>query len=218
MMSISPLSEHHEDRAADRPDEIIEQRSADPRMQQNFLELLDAIGEDPARHGLVKTPRRAAQAWQFLTSGYHMDPEQVVNGAIFEEQYDEIISVKHIHFFSMCEHHLLPFYGVCHVAYIPDGRVIGLSKIPRIVDVFARRLQLQERLTTQVAETLQRILRPKGVAIVMEAFHMCMMMRGVEKQDSRTTTSEMIGAFKNNPQTRAEFLSLMGMDLVHGNF
>jgi GTP cyclohydrolase IA len=185
------------------------------KMSSLFHELLAEIGEDPARQGLLRTPVRAAKAWDFLTQGYRTDLAELVNGAIFTEKYDEIVAVKHIHFFSMCEHHLLPFYGVCHVAYIPDGKVIGLSKIPRIVDMFARRLQLQERLTKQIAESLNEVLKPRGVAVVMEAYHMCMLMRGVEKQDSRTTTSEMLGAFKDNPQTRQEFLSLMSVNLIH---
>jgi len=185
-----------------------------PRLAQAIGELLKEVGEDPQRPGLARTPERVARAWEFLTQGYRTDLNELVNGAIFEEKYDEIVAVKHIHFCSICEHHLLPFFGACHVAYIPDGRVIGLSKIPRIVDMFARRLQLQERLTQQVAETLDEVLRPRGVAVVMEAFHLCMIVRGVEKQDSRTTTSEMLGAFKTNSQTRMEFLNLIGAKLI----
>jgi GTP cyclohydrolase I len=175
--------------------------------------LLAAIGEDPDRDGLAKTPDRVARAWEELTRGYHVNVDELVNGAIFEERYDEMVVVKQIRFFSICEHHLLPFFGVASVAYIPNGRVIGLSKIPRIVEMFARRLQLQERLTQQVAQTLEQILRPRGVAVVMEAYHMCMMMRGVEKEDSLTTTSAMLGAFKDRPQTRQEFLNLIRMTM-----
>ena len=168
------------------------------------------IGEDPEREGLVKTPQRVEKAWAYLTGGYAMNAKEVVNGALFEEKCDEMVIVKHIHFFSFCEHHLLPFYGTCAVGYIPRGKVIGLSKIPRIVDMFARRLQLQERMTLQIAETLQDLLDPLGVGVVTEAAHLCMMMRGVEKQDSVTTSSAMLGAFRQSRQTRAEFLSLLG--------
>jgi GTP cyclohydrolase I len=186
---------------------------ANPRVVELTQRLLTAIGEDPERHGLERTPERVARAWADLTRGYHTNLEELVNGAIFAEQYDEMVVVKHIRFFSLCEHHLLPFYGVASVAYIPDGRVIGLSKLPRIVEMFARRLQVQERLTQQIAETIGEILKPKGVAVVMEAYHMCMMMRGVEKEDCLTTTSAMLGAFKH-PQTRQEFLGLVSMKLA----
>lgn len=195
-------------------DDRLAQIPAQPKMMNLVSQMLTELGEDVERPGLVRTPERVAKAWHFLTNGYRTDLNDLVNGAIFEEKYDEMVAVKNIHFCSMCEHHLLPFFGVCNVAYIPDGRVIGLSKIPRIVDMFSRRLQLQERLTQQIAETLNEVLRPKGVAVVMEAYHLCMIMRGVEKQDSRTTTSEMLGAFKNNPQTRQEFLNLMSMRLI----
>ena len=187
---------------------------ASPKMMTLIGELLQELGEDPERPGLRRTPERVAKAWQTLTQGYHTNLSDLINGAIFEERYDEMVAVKHINFFSMCEHHLLPFFGVCHVAYLPKGRVIGLSKIPRIVDMFARRLQLQERLSQQIAETLNEVLRPKGVGVIIEAYHLCMIMRGVEKQDSRTITSEMLGGFKSNPQTRAEFLNLIGMKLL----
>ncbi|MGC8839857.1 MAG: GTP cyclohydrolase I FolE [Candidatus Sumerlaeaceae bacterium] len=172
--------------------------------------ILELIGEDPSRQGLVRTPLRVARALETLTSGYMMSVEKIVNNAIFDEDYNEIVSVKNIHFFSLCEHHMLPFFGIANVGYIPNGKVIGLSKIPRIVDMFARRLQLQERLTTQVAECLNKILQPRGVAVVMEAYHLCMMMRGVEKQDCLTVTSCMLGDFKTNVQTRNEFLELCG--------
>ena len=195
-------------------DDRLETISPDIQMMPLVREILERLGEDTARPGLTRTPERVSKAWHFLTQGYQINLDELVNGAIFEEKYDEMVAVKNIHFFSMCEHHLLPFFGVCSVAYIPNGRVIGLSKIPRIVDMFSRRLQLQERLTQQIAETLNDVLRPKGVAVVMEAFHLCMIMRGVEKQDSRTITSEMMGGFKNNPQTRAEFLNLIGTRML----
>jgi GTP cyclohydrolase I len=172
-------------------------------------QLLIELGEDPAREGLVSTPYRAEKALRFLTSGYRTDIDQIVNGAMFSVKYDEMVLVRDIEFFSLCEHHLLPFFGKLHVAYLPKNKVIGLSKIPRIVDMFARRLQLQERLTQQVAETLQEVLEPEGVGVVSEARHLCMMMRGVEKQHSGTVTSAMLGAFRHNKETRDEFLSLI---------
>jgi GTP cyclohydrolase IA len=195
-------------------DERLAPLAANPKLMEIVSSLLHELGEDTRRPGLARTPERVAKSWRVLTEGYRTNLNDLVNGAIFEEKYDEIVAVKQIHFCSMCEHHLLPFFGVCNVAYIPDGRVIGLSKIPRIVEMFSRRLQLQERLTQQIAETLNEVLRPKGVAVVMEAYHLCMIMRGVEKQDSRTTTSQMLGAFRNNPQTRQEFLNLMAMKLI----
>lgn len=184
--------------------------SAESRLETVIHDLLEEIGEDPTRPGLLKTPERVARAWDYLTSGHGADLNELVNGAIFEEDCNEIVAVKKIHFFSLCEHHLLPFFGVCSVAYVPNGRIIGISKIPRIVDMFSRRLQVQERLTRQVAEALNEVLAPAGVAVIMEAYHLCTMMRGVQKQDSRTVTSEMVGVFKTNPQTRQEFLQLMG--------
>ncbi len=171
--------------------------------------ILLRIGEDPDREGLVRTPERAEKALRFLTSGYQMDVESIVNGALFAEKCDEMVVLKDIEFYSMCEHHLLPFFGTMHVAYLPGEKIIGLSKIPRIVDMFARRLQLQERLTQQVAETLQEVLQPKGVGVICEARHFCMMMRGVEKQHSGTVTSAMLGAFRQGKETRDEFLSLV---------
>jgi GTP cyclohydrolase I len=171
--------------------------------------LLLKIGENPERQGLVRTPARAEKALRFLTSGYDVDVAGIVNGAIFDETCDEMVVVKDIEFYSMCEHHLLPFFGTMHVAYLPNNKVIGLSKIPRIVDMFARRLQLQERLTHQVAETLQDVLSPKGVGVICEARHFCMMMRGVEKQHSGTVTSAMLGGFRERKETRDEFLSLV---------
>jgi GTP cyclohydrolase I len=178
-------------------------------MQDLVRKLLAALGEDPEREGLRETPRRVEKSLGFLTSGYRANVDDIVNGALFTVDYNEMVIVRDIDMYSLCEHHLLPFFGKCHVAYIPDGRVIGLSKVPRIVDVFARRLQVQERLTTQVAETLEAKLRPLGVAVVIEATHLCMAMRGVEKQNSVTVTSAMRGVFHRDPRTRAEFLELI---------
>jgi GTP cyclohydrolase I len=172
-------------------------------------EMLVRLGEDPNREGLARTPQRVCQALRFLTSGYATDIHKLVNGALYEVKYDEMVVVKDIEFFSMCEHHMLPFFGKMHVAYIPKSRVIGLSKIPRIVDAFARRLQIQERLTQQVAQTIQEIIDPVGVGVICEARHFCMMMRGVEKQHSGATTSAMLGAFRTLKETRDEFLSLV---------
>lgn len=172
-------------------------------------DVLRELGEDPSREGLLATPERAEKALRFLTSGYEADLQEIVNGAIFEERCDEMVVVKDIEFFSLCEHHLLPFYGKAHVAYIPNNRIIGLSKIPRIVDMFARRLQVQERLTKQVAECLQELLDAQGVGVIMEARHFCMMMRGVEKQHSATTTSSMLGVLRRRKETRDEFLALV---------
>jgi GTP cyclohydrolase IA len=171
--------------------------------------MLAALGEDPEREGLVRTPHRVDQAMKFLTSGYRMDVQKVVNGALYEVKYDEMVVVKDIEFFSMCEHHMLPFFGKMHVAYLPKNRVIGLSKIPRIVDVFARRLQIQERLTQEVAQTIQQVIDPVGVGVICEARHFCMMMRGVEKQHSGAMTSAMLGAFRDRKDTRDEFLALV---------
>jgi len=171
--------------------------------------VLTELGEDPAREGLVRTPARSEAALRFLTSGYHMDLRRVINGALFSVKYDEMVIVKDIEFFSLCEHHLLPFFGRMHVAYLPNDKVIGLSKIPRVVDMFARRLQVQERLTRQVAEAIQEVLEPKGVGVICEARHFCMMMRGVEKQHSGTVTSAMLGGFRARKETRDEFLSLV---------
>lgn len=172
-------------------------------------ELLSQIGEDPEREGLLNTPKRVAKAQQYLTSGYTMDIDKVLNNAIFEEEYDEMVIVKDIDFYSMCEHHMLPFYGKVHIAYVPAGKIVGLSKLPRIVDVFARRLQVQERMTKQICDTLVQYLSPRGVAVVAEGYHMCMMMRGVQKQNSKTTTSAMHGSFKDDVRTRTEFLNLL---------
>ena len=185
------------------------QESDEGTIADLMKQILVKIGEDPAREGLVRTPERAEKALRFLTSGYQMDVQSIVNGALFNERVDEMVVVKDIEFYSMCEHHLLPFFGTMHVAYLPKDKVIGLSKIPRIVDMFARRLQVQERLTQEVAETLQEVVQPRGVGVICEARHFCMMMRGVEKQHSGTITSAMLGAFREGKETRDEFLSLV---------
>jgi GTP cyclohydrolase I len=177
--------------------------------QELYRELLRRIGEDPERDGLVRTPERMEKSMAFLTRGYAMDVTQVLHDALFDVDYDEMVIVKDVEFFSQCEHHLLPFFGKAHIAYVPNGKVIGLSKIPRLVDVFARRLQVQERLTKQVSEAIQEAINPQGVAVILEAQHLCMMMRGVEKQHSSTVTSSMLGVFKEQIQTRNEFLSLV---------
>ena len=176
----------------------------------HMKEVIRLLGEDTEREGLLRTPERIDKALHYLTSGYSVNPEDVVNGALFGVNYDEVVIVRDIEFFSMCEHHMLPFFGKMHVAYLPNNKVIGLSKIPRLVDVFARRLQIQERLTQQVAEVIQRLIEPRGVAVVCEARHFCMMMRGVEKQHSAAVTSAMLGAFRDNKETRNELLSLLG--------
>jgi len=177
----------------------------------HMREILRELGEDPAREGIVRTPERFARAMRHLTSGYGMDPREVVGKGLFKQEESEIVIVRDIELYSLCEHHLLPFYGKAHVAYLPRGKIIGLSKIPRLVDVFARRLQVQERLTTQVSKTLMDLLKPHGVAVIMECYHLCMMMRGVEKQNSYTVTSSMLGDFKTNAITRQELLHLLGM-------
>lgn len=182
--------------------------------------MLADLGEDPTREGLRDTPRRVEKSLRFLTSGYAADVKAIINGALFSVDYSEMVIVRDIDFYSLCEHHLLPFFGKCHIAYLPKGRVLGLSKIPRIVDVFARRLQVQERLTSQIAETIREAIRPLGVAVVMEATHLCMAMRGVEKQNSVTTTSSMLGGFRDDARTRHEFLELIrhrGMNLNVGS-
>ncbi len=172
-------------------------------------EMLITLGEDPDREGLVKTPERVAKAYQYLTHGYGLDPHAILRSAMFEQDYSEIILVRDIELYSLCEHHMLPFIGKVHVGYIPNGKIVGLSKIPRVVDVFARRLQVQERLTIQIRDAIDEVLKPEGVAVVIEAQHLCMMMRGAEKQHSSTTTSAMSGVFLNNPTTRAEFMRLI---------
>ena len=174
-----------------------------------IYDVLKEIGEDPTREGLERTPARVAKAYEYLTSGYRQRVEDVLNDALFTEEYDEMVVVKDIDYFSLCEHHLLPFFGKVHVAYMPSRRIVGLSKIPRLVEMFSRRLQVQERLTTQIAQTLNEVLQPRGVAVVIEAIHMCMLMRGVEKQNSKAVTSAMLGAFRENAETRAEFMELI---------
>jgi len=171
--------------------------------------LLKEIGEDPEREGLRATPRRVAEAWRYLAGGYSQDPRAILEKAVFHETYSEMVVVRDIDIFSMCEHHLLPFFGKCHVAYIPDGRIVGLSKIVRLVEAYARRLQVQERMTAQIAEALQEVLKPQGVGVVIQAQHLCMMMRGVEKQNSLAVTSSMLGVFRTGGMTRREFLGLV---------
>jgi GTP cyclohydrolase I len=176
--------------------------------------ILEALGEDPSRQGLIETPARIARMFQELTAGYHVDPEKLIGGAVFEINYDQMVVVKNIDYYSMCEHHMLPFLGQAHVAYIPDGRVIGLSKIPRIVEMYARRLQVQERMTQQIAEFLMERLHPLGVAVVVQGLHMCAAMRGVKKANARMTTSAMLGSFRTNQSTRAEFFEHIGHETV----
>jgi GTP cyclohydrolase I len=178
-------------------------------LQEAIEKVLVLVGEDPTRGGLTKTPERVAKMFQFLTKGYTQDIDGVLNGALFPIKYDEMVIVKDIDFFSLCEHHLVPFFGRCHIAYLPDKKVIGLSKLPRIVEVFSRRLQVQERLTQQIAEIIQEKIKPQGVAVVMEAQHLCMMMRGVEKQNATAITSAMLGGFRTRRETREEFLELI---------
>ena len=173
--------------------------------------LLKEIGENPNREGLIKTPSRVSKAWSFFSRGYNQNVDEIINDAIFNENAKDMVVVRDVEFFSLCEHHLIPFFGKAHVAYIPNGKVVGLSKIPRIIDMFSRRLQVQERLTRQIAETIQDVLEPIGVAVIMEGQHMCMQMRGVEKQNSLPTTSSMLGKFRQSDRTRAEFLSIIGL-------
>ena len=177
--------------------------------EETIRTLLMEMGEDPTREGLVKTPERVAKAYEFLTRGYHEDPVAIINDALFTEENQEMVVVRDIDFYSLCEHHLLPFFGKCHVAYIPNHKIIGLSKLARLVEVYARRLQVQERLTKQIADTIQEVLDPLGVAVVMEAAHLCMQMRGVEKQNSVAVTSHMLGSFRDHAETRGEFLNLI---------
>ena len=181
------------------------------KLKEITKSLLSEIGEDPTRAGLINTPERVAKAWDFFSQGYRANVQEIVNGAIFEEDCSEMVVVRDIEFFSMCEHHMIPFFGRCHVGYLSNKKIIGLSKIPRIVDAFSQRLQVQERLTNQIAETLLDILDPIGVGVVMEGRHLCMQMRGVEKQNSFATTSSMLGQFRESPETRSEFLSIIRM-------
>jgi len=184
------------------------------RVEVITRELLQRVGENPEREGLQRTPHRVAKAWEFLTNGYRADLDKLLNNAVFHEDCSEMVIVKDVEFFSLCEHHLLPFFGRAHVGYLPRGKVIGLSKIPRIIDMHARRLQVQERLTHEVAQTLMKVLEPAGVAVILEARHMCMQMRGVEKQNSYATTSAMLGEFHDDSETRAEFMSIVGMKTI----
>ena len=176
--------------------------------------LIEVIGEDPNREGLIKTPARVAKAWSYISEGYNKNLDKIINNAIFHEKSKDLVVVKDIEFFSLCEHHLLPFFGKAHVGYIPNGKVIGLSKIPRIIDMFSRRLQVQERLTHEIADTVEKVLNPVGVAVVMEGRHMCMQMRGVEKQNSLATTSTMLGKFRESDRTRSEFLSIISRNSI----
>jgi len=178
-------------------------------IERLIYDFLKELGEDPTREGLEKTPARVAKAYQYLTSGYEQRVEDVLNDALFTEEYDEMVVVKDIDYFSLCEHHLLPFFGRAHIAYMPSRKIVGLSKIPRLVEMFSRRLQVQERLTTQIAHTIEEVLQPRGVAVVVEGLHLCMLMRGVEKQNSKAVTSAMLGAFRDRPETRAEFMELI---------
>ncbi len=182
-------------------------------LSDNYLKILSELGEDPSREGLLKTPERVAKALQFLTQGYHQDPSEILRGAMFAEDYSQMVVVKDIEVYSMCEHHMLPFFGKAHVAYIPNGHIVGLSKIPRIVDAFARRLQVQERLTNEIRDCIEETLKPVGVAVVVEASHLCMQMRGIEKQNSTTATSAFSGEFLDNEKTREEFFHLISAKL-----
>ncbi len=188
---------------------IVKTGMAEERFPQLVKEMLEILGENPSREGLKRTPERVAKSFKYLTQGYQVDIKEVLNNAIFKEPYDEMVIVKDIEIFSLCEHHLLPFYGKAHIAYIPNGKIIGLSKLPRIVEIFSKRLQVQERLTTQIAECLMEALNPKGVAVVIEALHLCMSMRGVKKSEAYTITSAMLGAFRRDARSRSEFLSLI---------
>jgi GTP cyclohydrolase I len=181
-------------------------------LESHFRSLLKVIGEDPEREGLRQTPQRAAEAFRYFTRGYQQDVQTVLNKAIFEEQYDDMVIVRDIEFYSLCEHHLVPFFGKCHVGYLPAGKIVGLSKVARLVEMFSRRLQVQERLTHEIAHALEEVIQPQGVAVVMQARHLCMMMRGVEKQGSQMITSAVLGAFRQRDRTREEFMSLLRMD------
>ena len=185
------------------------------KLRKIIQSLLEEIGEDPTREGLLKTPSRVARSWRFFSEGYRQNLDDIINNAIFHEEAKDMVIIRDVEFFSLCEHHLLPFFGKTHVGYIPNGKVIGLSKVPRIIDMFSRRLQIQERLTRQIAETIQTVLDPIGVAVVMEGRHMCMQMRGVEKQNSLATTSSMLGKFRESDRTRSEFLAIIGLSLIH---
>jgi GTP cyclohydrolase I len=212
LLSRKKITRNHQDKLAkwDGHTDVPRLLGENERVKELVRQLLIELGEDPKREGLRRTPKRVDLALRFLTAGYHQDIDQILNGALFKEKYNEMVIVKDIDFYSLCEHHLLPFYGKCHVAYIPNGWVVGLSKIPRIVDVFARRLQLQERMTTQIAQTLMEVLKPAGVAVVTEARHLCMMMRGVQKQNTVVTNSAVLGVFHDDRACREEFMQLIG--------
>ena len=203
---LPPREAAHENGNGNGPKAV---RPTQVRVEDLYREILAFVGEDPNREGLLRTPHRVVEALKFLTSGYQQNVQALLNGAIFREDYDDMVVVKDIEFYSMCEHHLLPFFGKAHVAYIPNGKIVGLSKIPRLVDMFSRRLQVQERLTTQIAEALEEALQPKGVAVVLEGAHMCMRMRGVQKQESSMVTSHVMGAFRTDRATRQEFMALV---------
>ena len=181
------------------------------RLEELFADMLDELGEDPEREGLLKTPHRAADAMRYITKGYQQDLKEIVNGAVFHEDSDDMVIVRDIEFYSMCEHHLFPFFGYANIAYIPDGKIIGLSKLARITDMFARRLQVQERLTVQIAEAIEEVLHPKGVAVMLQAKHLCMMARGVEKKNSEMITSHVLGVFREDKSTRSEFMNLLNI-------
>lgn len=208
-MSTNDLPNRMGHSSPDPVNPVVSDKLASIPTEDLYRELLGRLGEDPSRDGLLKTPERMTKAMDFLTHGYSMSATEILRGALFDVDYDEMVIVRDIEFYSLCEHHMLPFFGKAHVAYIPKGKVIGLSKVARLVDVFARRLQVQERLTRQVAEAIDEAIAPQGVGVIIEAQHLCMMMRGVEKQQSMTTTSAMLGAFKDLAQTRNEFLSLV---------
>ncbi len=203
-MSLVATENHYAINLEAAPDEVY-----DPEFESLIQQMLVRVGEDPAREGLLHTPLRVAKAMDFLTGGYTMSLEEVLHGALFEDKCDEMVIVKDVEFYSMCEHHMLPFFGKAHIGYLPHGQIIGLSKVPRIIDLFARRLQVQERLTNQIADALMGVLAPYGVGVVLEASHLCMMMRGVQKQNSSTLTSAMRGTFRSQRSTRAEFLELL---------
>jgi GTP cyclohydrolase I len=203
------MSDGISDSIADTPDIDLPEAAGTESITELVRKLLVEVGEDPNREGLQRTPERFEKAFRFLTSGYRQDPAKILNGAMFSVCYDEMVVVKDIEMYSMCEHHLLPFFGKCHVAYIPNKKVVGLSKIARLVNMYARRLQIQERLTNQIARTIEEQLNPQGVGVIIEARHLCMVMRGVEKQNSAAVTSAMLGAFRDNKETRDEFLSLV---------
>jgi len=181
-------------------------------MNDLIKQILERLGEDPEREGLANTPARAAETYRYLTKGYQENAKDILNGALFDVEYDEMVVIKNIEVYSLCEHHLLPFFGKCHVGYVPSNKVIGLSKIPRLVDMFARRLQVQERLTQQIAQTIEQYVKPKGVGVIIQAQHLCMMMRGVEKQNIQVTTSSLLGRFRHDQRSRAEFLNLVRFD------